>query len=101
MKALILICTLALSGCVTIKPGNVVDPVDPQNCAVRAVHIDADASALGYATGRIDGTQVTFMNLIACPGLQLALPSPRDSSKMIGIIVPGGLGAAITGTPNE
>ena len=100
MRPLILIC-LTLTSCVTIKPGNVVDPVDPQNCAVRAVHIDADANALGYATGRIDGTQVTFMNLKACPGLQLALPSPRDSSKMIGIIVPGGLGAAITGTPNE
>jgi len=101
MRPLILIFALALSGCVTIKPGNVVDPVDPQNCAVRAVHIDADASALGYATGRIDGTQVTFMNLKACPGLQLALPSPRDSSKMIGIMVPGGIGSAITGQPLE
>ncbi len=79
---------LLLSGCISIKPGNVVEKVDKNNCAVRAVHIDAEASVLGYTSGRIDGTQITFMNIKACPGMQLTVPSPRDSSKTIDIVVP-------------
>ena len=100
MRIIMLSLVILLPGCTALQvnPGNVVDPVDPNNCAVRAVHIDAEANALGYASGRIDGTQVTFMNMKACPGLQLALPSPRDSSKVIGIVVPDTTnGAAISG----
>ena len=101
LKCLSLALTIfALSGC-NIKPGNVVDSVDPANCAVRAVHIDAEASLLGYTSGRIDGTQVTFMNMKACPGLNLALPSPRDSSKIIGVTVPINNNGAAATIPTE
>jgi len=89
VKKLLSVGVLFISGCAAIKPGNVVDPVDPLNCAVRAVHIQADASALGYAKGQMDGTQVTVMNIKACPGLELTLPAPRDSSKTIDIKIPG------------
>ncbi len=89
MRFLLLFASVFLVGCVTIKPGNVVDKVDRNNCAVRAVHIDAEAQAMGYASGRIDGTQVTIMNMDACPELTLSLPAPRDSSKTINIYIPG------------
>ncbi len=83
-----------LTGCATINPGNVVDAVDKNNCAVRAVHLEGQASALSYVDVQADGTQVTVLNMKACPGLELSLPSPRDSSKTIDIKIPGGI-------PNE
>ena len=98
LKRLLILSVITLTGCPWIKPGNVVDPVDPNNCAVRAVHIEGNASALGVGNARMDGTQVSFMNMKACPGLQLTLPSPRDSSRVIGIVVPpNDLGGAVTG----
>ena len=92
IRSLLLSVSLLLAGCganSAIKTGNVVEPVDPNNCAIRVMHLEIDASALGNFSGRADGTQLTFMNVAACPGMNIELPAPRDSSKTIEIKIPG------------
>ncbi len=89
MRRILTVGVVLLSGCATINPGNVVDAVDPNNCAVRAVHLEGQANALSYMDIQADGTQVTVLNMKACPGLELSLPSPRDSSKTIDVKIPG------------
>ncbi len=81
MKRTTLLFVLFISGCVT--------PLDVNNCTVRAVHIEGDVSVIGIAESEYDGTQVTVINMAACPGLDLVMPAPRDSSKNITVNVPG------------
>jgi len=80
---------LTLYGCTAINPGTVTTAVDKNNCAVRYVAIQADASAMNYAEVNARGYQLTLLNPALCAGMEVKFPMPNDSSKTIDIKVPG------------
>ncbi len=84
MKRITLLFVLVISGCVAP-----LETIGPDTCVVRGVYIEGDVGILGATSYEYEGTQVSIINFKACPGVNIKMPAPRDSSKTIDVTSPG------------